>query len=764
VWVVTQANQQHEKTSAVLFPLVVLPGVVIRAAEPFPGLAGDKTLVVWAAPANLTQRGGSALTLDHSYFDGIVFGELAPARWMAGSEFWRRSLRAQDAVPAETADARTFVQVAIVHRGREISVYRNGALLSRHEGGEPQTYGKDSAVVFGLRHLEAADGACFAGAIDDARLYAAALTPEQIAALHPNEPSDPRPIAWWNFENGKPEDAMGAFPPARLAGKARIEAGRLVLDGDGSYAVTPPNTAPRTPRAGADVSEEFVLHYHLMHPGGSSAPGDPNAAFHLDGTYHLHYILGHPWRGRGSFSFVHVTSPDLLHWTWQPTKLQPAFTGHGMFSGTGFLTKEGRPAAIYHGEGSGRNQIAIAKDRALSAWENPYSVEVKNADGTEAKMRHWDPDCFLIGDTYYAISGGERPPLFKSKDLKHWTLVGDFLRAEPGDVTIGEDISCPNFFPLGDQWMLLCISHPLGCRYYIGDWDAQAEQFVSRQHGRMNWARRDQPEWGLFRRTDFFAPESVLTPDGRRVMWAWLTSVGPENKLLHKTIQSLPRELSLPPDGVLRIKPLRELEGQRLTPHSLTDVKLAHPVTGHGDRVPPVAVPRLQRLAELPGEAVEIRIAIPRAEAARKLFGFVLFSDGKGGGLPILLRPESGTLRVGDIEAPFAVASLSPGEDVDCASSWTNTSSKSSPTTVRLLSQPISITRANAASMPSPWALPPPCAAWISGRSSPPTPASATHRSNVYGCRRLSNPRCKHDRLRISRTALALAKHPREHK
>ncbi len=24
--------------------------------------------------------------------------------------------------------------------------------------------------------------------------------------------------------------------------------------------------------------------------------------------------------------------------------------------------------------------------------------------------------------------------------------------------------------------MLLCISHPLGCRYYIGDWDAEAEQ------------------------------------------------------------------------------------------------------------------------------------------------------------------------------------------------------------------------------------------------------------------------------------------------
>ena len=38
----------------------------------------DKTLVAWVSPADLTQRGGSALTLDNGdgNFDGIVFGEL----------------------------------------------------------------------------------------------------------------------------------------------------------------------------------------------------------------------------------------------------------------------------------------------------------------------------------------------------------------------------------------------------------------------------------------------------------------------------------------------------------------------------------------------------------------------------------------------------------------------------------------------------------------------------------------------------------------
>ena len=137
-------------------------------------------------------------------------------------------------------------------------------------------------------------------------------------------------------------------------------------------------------------------------------------------------------------------------------------------------------------------------------------------------MRHWDPDCWLIGDTYYSLSGGENPPVLKSKDLKTWHYVGDFLQHDLPDVAIGEDVSCANFFPLGDKWMLLCIAHHQGCRYYLGDWDAEAEQFVPERHGRMNFRREfDQTIFGTGDawRADFFAPESVLTPDGRRVMW-----------------------------------------------------------------------------------------------------------------------------------------------------------------------------------------------------------------------------------------------------
>ncbi len=648
---------------SLLFASACLP---CPASEPFPGISGDKTLVVWASPANLTQRGGSALTIDdgESHFDGIVFGEIAAAKWMAGSDFYSRTRREQDAVPAETAGPDTMVQIAIVNRDNEVTIYRNGQLYSRHEIQSPQRFGSNSAVVIGLRHLQAQDGACFAGAIDDARIYNVALTAEQIGDLRANQLSEPEPVAWWNFESGKAEDVLGAFPPGKLIGKARIDAGKLMLDGVDSYLVTPPTVSAK-PQAvtSPDVAKALTLNYHLMHPGGASLPGDPNAAFCLDGVYHLHYILAHPWRAKRSFSFVHVTSNDMLHWTWKSTKLQPSFTGHGMFSGTGFLTREGRPAAIYHGQGSGRNQIAIAKDRQISAWEKPYAVDVRNADGTEAKIAHWDPDCFLIGDTYYAISGGEQPPLFKSHDLKNWTYVGPFLQHDMPDVAYGEDVSCPNFFRIGDKWMLLCISHPLGCRYYLGDWDAKAEQFVPEQHVRVNWRRDDQslfgrPPW----RVDFFAPESLLTTDGRRVMWAWLATIGSTNgNMDNRTIQSLPRELSLSGDGNLRIKPLRELQTLRRDPVVLREITIGD-LTGE---VLPAVAPVGTKIATLTSDAAEIRFTITREQASRKIFGFTLFADGQGGGLPIVFRPETGTLRVGTAEAPFAANDLAADEDLE---------------------------------------------------------------------------------------------------
>ena len=417
------------------------------------------------------------------------------------------------------------------------------------------------------------------------------------------------------------------------------------------------------------VSKELALNFHLMHPGGDSAPGDPNPAYFLDGTYHLHYILRHPWHGEPSsgrpqdhenarsYSFIHVTSPDMLHWTWQPTKLQPSFTGHGMFSGTGFFTKEGRPAAIYAGLSNPRNSyIIVAKNNRLGCWEKPFPVLPKGGPSGKDINLLGDPDCFLVGDTYYAFCAANDVPLFKSTDLKNWAYVGPMFKHHLPDVAIGEDVSCANFFELDGKWMLLCISHQFGCRYYLGEWDPEMEQFVPEKHERMNWRR---PNQGIIKTEyrDFFAPESLLAADGRRIMWAWLCTADPPLNL--KSIQSLPRELKLADDGSLRIQPLQELESLRYSAKILKEITVSSP-----DR-PAHDSKGLQKITTLDGDAFEIRITIDHNQTLRKRFGVLLFTNDENEGLPIVIHPETRTIRLGAVEAPFDVSDLSDNEDLD---------------------------------------------------------------------------------------------------
>jgi len=606
----------------------------VPAAEPI----HDKTLVVWASPSNLEQRGGSALTLEDrtDHFDAIVLAELAPARWMAGSDFYSRSLKDQKQVAPETTSSSAFVQIAIVYHGSEISLYRDGQLLSSYTvAGSPIPFKQNSFIIFGKRHRHASDNARFAGRIKDARIYAVALTREQISALHPGQASAPQPWAWWSFADGF-ADRMGRFPLTDLKGGARVEGGNLVLDGKDAYVVCttdkePPFT-PETPALPNPIPATWLT-FHLAHPGpGTGMPGDPNCAFYWHGEYHLHYI----YANQDGFSFAHVSSKDMVHWKWHPTTLTPPLVGHGMFSGTGFFTKEGKPAIIYHGQGSGRNQIQIALDNQLEKWTKPWPVEPIIQPGQDASLiANWDPDAWLEGNTYYALSGGSpgsgKPPtLFRSDDLHHWDYLGLFLDHDMPDVQKDEDISCPNFFTIGGKRMLLCISHNKGCRYYIGEW--KDEKFVPESHHRMNWHG-----W------DFFAPESVLTHDGRRVMWAWCHLEG--DLPIQTAIQSLPRELSLPEDGVLRIRPLRELERLRYDAKTVNHVILEN------------GVPAI--LNKISGDALELNIAFHPGITHSVTVGIYGDSNGQGG-FPLTVDAAAGTIKLGDTVAPFELKPTEP--------------------------------------------------------------------------------------------------------
>ena len=387
---------------------------------------------------------------------------------------------------------------------------------------------------------------------------------------------------------------------------------------------------PETPVWPKNPPDNWPI-YHLAHPTYTAgSPFDPDPAFYYIGRYHLHYI----YNPRAGCAFAHVSSTDMVHWKWHPTVLAPPTTGHGMFSGTGFFTKEGKPAMVYCGWGSNRNWISYGLDDNLDKWGNAHTMLPKDKDGKVLdKAKYFDPDIWLDGDTYYGLNGhsNSTPPfIMHSKDLKNWTQTGPLLHPDFDEkklgVSKGEDISCPNMFKLGKKWVLVCISHRLGCRYFIGEF--KNGQYLPESHALMG---------GLSRR--FFAPESLLTKDGRRVMWAWF--LGGEVK----GVQSLPRELELPDDGILRIKPLRELESLRC------DEQIAEKITVKTDTD--------LVLKKIKGDHLELKLVVK--DTGEKNFGVAVLCDDQGkGGVRITVNRTKGLLEVGTEKAPFKLEKGKP--------------------------------------------------------------------------------------------------------
>ena len=322
--------------------------------------------------------------------------------------------------------------------------------------------------------------------------------------------------------------------------------GRIRLAEDNASALTARNLRDRISR---DPSRPG---YHFVVPEGVASPFDPNGAIYWKGRYHLFYIFQDKRSGRKSDHWGHLSSTDLFHWHHHPTGLL-----EGMYSGNCFINKDGVPTICYHQFGQG-NAMAVALDDDLDEWKkldsNPITPKTQQGDEHHGKYRSWDPFGWLEGDTYYAIFGGERPGIVKSPTLGgEWQYVGDLFEHGVDGVSLDEDVSCPDLFKLDDRDVLLCISHRLGCRYYLGEW--KNEQFHPESHAQMSWVDHS-----------FFAPESLEDDKGRRIMWAWLLDA-PEFGVRWEHgwsgTMSLPRILSLGDDGQLRMDVPEEIEALR---------------------------------------------------------------------------------------------------------------------------------------------------------------------------------------------------------
>ena len=180
-----------------------------------------------------------------------------------------------------------------------------------------------------------------------------------------------------------------------------------------------------------------------------------------------------------------------------------------------------------------------------------------------------DPKIWREADGTYRCVAGNRPAdgsgqilLYSSPDGFHWKF--ESVLAENKN-RFGLMWECPDFFQLDGKYVLLTSPQdmlPSGFEYHngngtlclIGSFDEQSKTFQK---------ERDQAiDYGI----DFYAPQTLLAPDGRRIMIAWMQNWDTLSIASLKAPwfgqMTVPRELTIK-NGRLYQCPVRELDGLR---------------------------------------------------------------------------------------------------------------------------------------------------------------------------------------------------------
>ena len=309
---------------------------------------------------------------------------------------------------------------------------------------------------------------------------------------------------------------------------------------------------------------------------------DPNGFSYYNGCYHLFYQYNPYDTHWGPMHWGHAVSGDLIHWKYLPAVMAPdrSYDSDGCYSGSTLELADGRQMIMYTGRhliidengieqevqtqnlafGDGvnyekydRNPVITGKD--LPENGNPYAFRDpkiwKEQDGT-----YW----VVIANEDLRDSG--QVLLYKSDDCIHWTFVKTLMK---NCGKLGLMWECPDFFPLDGKQVLISSAQGMlasgleyhsgfGTFYFIGDYDAESYDFKPE----CNYA----VDYGI----DFYAPQTLFTPDGRCVMIGWMqnweTSSSKNEDLQFCGMMTLPRELSIR-DGRLCQNPVREIEEYR---------------------------------------------------------------------------------------------------------------------------------------------------------------------------------------------------------
>lgn len=388
------------------------------------------------------------------------------------------------------------------------------------------------------------------------------------------------------------------------------------------------------PRAQADSTRPI---FHVTAP--AQWINDPNGPIFYKGFYHLFYQL-HPFSDAGGPKYWgHVRSRDLVKWEHLPIALAPSGDAgeSEIWSGCCTINDLGQPMAFYTSIGQGKSAFdhaeqwaAVGGDDLIHWQKSPANPVLSDASNDGKKIYDWrDPFVFRDGKKTFMVLGGSLNEskggqavvnIYEAENagLTKWKYRGVLFQLPDSAARTAE---CPNFFKLGDEWVLFVS--PYGkVQYFTGDFDVITCRFHPRTRGVLGAG------------PNFYAPNTMLVPDDRRLVWGWINGF-PDGRGWNGCL-SVPRLLGFSCDGQLLQNPAPQLEKLR----------------GKGVDWKNVSLDPTARKFLLPAtNTVEIAMEIDLQTASR--VNFLIQSGGKNS--PVTLDYDGLELQVMDVKAPLTL-------------------------------------------------------------------------------------------------------------
>lgn len=323
----------------------------------------------------------------------------------------------------------------------------------------------------------------------------------------------------------------------------------------------------------------YPVTYHVTPVKGLL--NDPNGLVVFKGEYHVFYQWNPTGTTHENKVWGHVVSDDMVHWQRLPAALVPSedYDKDGIYSGSAVVHEE-TMYVFYTGnviekDGTRKSYqcLALSEDGRHFVKQGPI---FPHPAGYSRHVR--DPKVWFDDEQskWYLLLGAQTDDgkgtalLYSSRTLRDWQLLGEFFSEEELKKLSQRGFmwECPDFFYIGEAAFFLYspqgIEEEDGCYQNI-----YQSVYLKVEPLAAGAVIADslmyELDWGF----EFYAPQTFLTTDGRRMLYGWMGVMPPAKEQAVPTVKegwlhhlSIPRQLDTR-DGLLIQQPAAELKQLR---------------------------------------------------------------------------------------------------------------------------------------------------------------------------------------------------------